>query len=205
MNRRTLVAFLALSVTPLAVIAGPITVTINTPTVPAGAVYLDLQFNPFNSPLSAVATLTDFQQSGYAFGATDSSTGVTGSFEAPPLVIPNDQGLANFYTRAVTTFGTSFTFTLNFSGPAVGGGSTDSSEFFVFLEDSDFSPLFGTLDNGAIATVLLDGKGGITTQDGNFGTDGSTLVTASAAVPEPATFALGALGIGVLAFLRRRD
>ena len=72
--------------------------------------WIDLSFNQANAAdsLSAVASISNFVQSGYTFdGVAQTTSGVTGDLTNPPLVIPNDQGAANYYSQHVVNWGVS--------------------------------------------------------------------------------------------------
>jgi hypothetical protein len=114
---------------------------------------------------------------------------VTGSFAAPPVVIPNNQGGANYYDEIVTTWGQSFSFLVTLDTAA-----TDS-RFFVFLLDSGFNPIVSPLGLGEVANVFLDSSG-VPTSHSSIFPGGSA--TVSAVVPEPATGWLLAASLGAL-------
>lgn len=199
MTRRTLLSLIAFTLAAGTAQADILTylVSVDTTGLPAGAGYIELQFNQANALTSGVgaATVTQFLSTGYTLGgAAPSSPGVTGSFAAPPLVIPNDQGAANYYDEIVNTWGQSFSFVLSLDSAA-----TDSG-FFVYLLDSGFSPIVGPLGSGEVANLIIDATGGVTPQGSTFA-GGSASV---APVPEPAAGWLLATCLGVLLLLFRR-
>jgi hypothetical protein len=180
-------------------------ITVNTTGLAgSGPGFIEFQFNQANSltSLTATASISLFASSGYTFnaGGSGGSTGVTGSLAAPPIVIPNDAGAANFYDIAVTTFGTSFSFLVTLTGDAIGGSAADGSGFFVFLFDSNFAPIVGPLGSGEIANVIVNPNGS-TTATGSTFTGGSALASE---IPEPGSVLLSFTGLGALALLRRR-
>jgi len=183
------------------------TVTLNTPDFGAPG-WIDFSFNQANSltSLSAVATISSFHQTGYTLDAvTQSTRGVTGSLSALPLVIPNDQGAANFFTQGITNWGSSFSFDVTFSGPAVGGVAADGSAFRVTLFDAGFVPFVSPLADGEVANITIN-PAGILSISGSTFAGGSATVAAAApsAVPEPATAWLLVPAAGALLLTRRR-
>jgi hypothetical protein len=172
-------------------------VFVDTTGISAGPGYIELQFDQANSATSGVgaASISQFLSTGYTLGgAAPPSAGVTGSFAAPPVVIPNDQGTSNYYDEIVTTWGQSFSFLVNLDTAA-----TDSG-FFVFLLDSGFNPIVGPLDFGEVANVTLDSNGVPTSQSSIFPGGSATVSPA----PEPATGWLLAAGLGTLLLAFRR-
>jgi hypothetical protein len=199
MNRPTVLSLITLALAAGTAQASIVSyaVFVDTTGISAGAGYIELQFNQANALTSGVGTasISQFQSTGYTLGgAAPPSAGVTGSFAAPPVVIPNDQGAANYYDEIVTTWGQSFGFLVNLDTAA-----TDSG-FFVYLLDSGFSPIVGPLGLGEVANVFLDSRGVPTSQSSSF-TGGSATVSA---VPEPATGWPLAPGLGVLLLAFRR-
>ncbi|MCX6626723.1 MAG: NF038129 family PEP-CTERM protein [Candidatus Solibacter sp.] len=177
-------------------------VTVNTPDFGAPG-WIDFSFNKslVGTALSATATIWDFQQTGYTLdGATDFTTGVTGSLTAAPLVIPNDGGAANYFSQRILAWGSSFSFTVIFDGPAVGGSGPNGSAFRVTLFDDGFTPFVSPLPDGEVANITIN-------PTGDFSTSGSTFSGGSATVdpvPEPASAWLLAPALGALLLLRRR-
>ena len=164
--------------------------------------YIDVQFNPIvGTPIVATARIANFQQTGFTLpGAfSTSGRGVTGSFNSPPLIIPDDEGAANYYTHDVTAWGSHFSFRVTFDITSPG---TEGATLFLTLLDSSFAPQGGnSLPNGEIPNITLNPDGTGTSDAGAFAA-GSSSVTA---VPEPST-ALGgvlALGVGALVAWRR--
>src|SRR5438552_967429 len=112
MTRRLLLSFAGLLAVSMAAQAGTISylITVTGSNISANPGFIDMQFNQANSltSLSATATISSFTSAGYTFGAPQTSPGVTGSITSLPIVIPNDQGPANFYTQGVNTWGSTF-------------------------------------------------------------------------------------------------
>jgi hypothetical protein len=174
-------------------------VFVDTTGISAGPGYIELQFNQTNTATSGVgaASISQFLSTGYTLGgAAPPSAGVTGSFAAPPVVIPNDQGAVNYYDEIVTTWGQSFSFLLTLDTAA-----TDSG-FFVYLLDSGFNPIVSPLSQGEVAHVFLDSSGVPTSQGSSFAGGSATV----SAVPEPASGWLLAASLGaLLPTFRRRS
>jgi hypothetical protein len=163
--------------------------------------WIDLEFNQANAgtSLAGLADVYNFQQTGYTLGAaTQTTPGVTGTFEAPPVEIPNSVGGVNFYTREVLTWGSSFSFLVDFSGPIIGGTAPDPSDFFVFLFNPDFSSAAGPLPSGAIAQITFNGDGSITPTGSAF----ADVSAGAGQTPEPASILF--VGGGLAAVLLRR-
>jgi hypothetical protein len=178
-------------------------VTLNTPDfgVPG---WIDLSFNQANTDaVSATATIDNVQQTGFTFGTTQTSSGVSGSLSALPVVIPNGVDFANYFTQEVIGWGSLFQSTITLSGPALGSSAPDGSAFRVTLFDENFNPLVTPLPFGDVANIEIGTDGSLTPQGSTFA-DGSASVDPAAAseVPEPATLLLAAGALGAL-LLRR--
>jgi hypothetical protein len=200
----------------LAVLAGASTVasagmltysiTVNTPNFGAPG-WIDFSFNQANAltSLSATATITNFHQTGYTLDTTTQfTTGVTGSLSAPPVVIPNDQDAANFFTQGILSWGSSFGFDVTISGPAVGTAAPDGSAFRVTLFDAGFTPFVSPLADGEVANITINPAGTLTASGSTFDGGGASVAAAVAPVPEPATAWLLAPCVGALLLVRRR-
>ena len=181
-------------------------VTVNTPNFGAPG-WIDFSFNQANSltSLGATATISNFQQTGYMLdAATQSSPGVTGSLVPGPVIIPNDQAGANFFTQGIASWGSAFSFTVLLSGPAVGTAAPDGSAFRLTLFDLNFTPFVSPLPDGEVANITINPNGTLSTSGSTFGGGSATVAAAAAAVPEPATAWLLAPIAAALLFMRRR-
>ncbi len=195
---------LALAFTAAVASAGQIgyIVTVSTPDFGARG-WIDFSFNQANAyaSLPATATIWNFQQTGFTLDGTMQSTpGVSGFLGAGPLIIPNDAAGANYFTQGIPAWGSSFSFTVVFDGPAVGAAAPDGSAFRVALLHYDFSPFVSPLVDDEVANITLNPAG-------DFSTLGSTFDRGSASVdpvPEPAVAWLLAPGLGALLLAARR-
>jgi len=159
-------------------------VFVDTSSIAGQTGYIDLQFNGDlgGTPLTATATITGFSSIGFTYDDSSNflSTGVSGGFDASPLVIPNDPTFAsNEFAQGVTAFGNNFSFLLTISGSAIGGTSDVGSEFYTTLQDTSLSPLIGGSDLGSVASILINANGTVTPQ--------TTADSALSQTPEPGT------------------
>ena len=179
--------------------AGPLyQVTVDTSGLTGGGL-IDFAFNKANTDaLGATATVTGFTSSGFTFdaGSNGSAGAVTGSLDAPPLVIGNDAGAVNYFDEGVTAWGGGFSFLVSFDGPAIGAPSPDVSDFILTLFDPDFNVLDGDIFTGTVdITVGTDGN--LTSQHTGIGS------VSAQALPEPTTWMTGGLA-GLLLLVQRK-
>jgi hypothetical protein len=164
--------------------------------------WMDFQFNQANATdsLSAVATLSSLAFSGdFTLGGTElESAGVSGTIPGP-IIIPNDQGAANYFTQEITTWGNSTSFSITLSGPALGAAAPDGSGFYVYLLDPGFNQIVSppTL-TGEVLNVTIDPSGSAAPTTTSF-TGGASFIT-----PEPSTLVLLLPVLGLLARKLRR-
>lgn len=57
---------------------------------------------------------------------------------------------------------------MTLTGAAIGGSAADGSGFYVFLLDSGFSPIVGSLSSGEVANVIVNPDGTTTAQGSEF-------------------------------------
>lgn len=199
---------LSLLLTLMTAQAGVVSYDVTISTSPALATpgYLEFQFNQANSLTSlgsTTASISNVTQTGYTFGGNGGATpGVTGTLSSLPVVIPNDQAAANYYDEIISIWGTSISFTVTLSGPAVGGSAADGSGFYIFLLDSAFFPLIGPLGNSEAGNILINPDGS-TVAEGSVFASGSLVITPASTVPEPGTVLLSLLGLAGMAAARR--
>jgi len=182
-------------------------VTVNTPNFGAPG-WIDFSFSQANAvdSLSATATISNFQQTGYVLDAATqtSGPGVTGTLIPGPVVIPNDEAGANFFTQGILSWGSTFSFNVLLSGPAVSTAAPDGSAFRVTLFKSDFSFFVSPLIDGEVANITINPAGTLSTSGSTFDGGSATVAAAPSAVPEPATAWLLAPIAAALLLMRRR-
>ena len=198
MTRRTILIAASLAALAGSAFANMVTYTVTVGTAGlTGGGFIDLEFNQANAltSLSGLASVNYFQANGLTLGSTTFiSPGVSGSFAAPPVLIPNHQSAANFYTQEVLNWGTSFDFILTLSGPAVNGAAPDGSTFFVNLLDPSFN--FIGNPSGEVASVVLNPDTTITVNSGPFAGGFSNITPG----PEPGSLTLLGLVLAALAW-----
>ena len=124
---------------------------------------------------------------------------VTGSLDAPPLVIVNDPGL-NDYLHYLT-FGYGITFRATFNLPDNLSGHTSGSTFsFGLTAEDGLTPLLTSDPNGFIGQIGYDETGAFTT------TVLSGAGSITNVIPEPTSLTLVGLGLaaGFALFVRLR-
>ena len=181
-------------------------VTVNTTSINATTGFLDFQFNPGNgTSQSATAVLSNF--SGGVAGAVNSVSGnVTGSLPGTVTMINSTPFQELFQTF---TFGNSFSFLLNLSGPALdtpNGTSTAGTTFGLGLYDSAQNPILTS--QGAttgFAGQMQINLNGSTTPTGFLQSTGapSVVTFVQVVVPEPSAMGLVGLGLALLLVKRR--
>lgn len=186
-------------------------VTVNTSSLAGTAGNVDFQFNPGGgSTQPGLVTISSFS-GGTVVGTASTFGGVAGNLPAT-VTIDNSGGL-NDYFQAFT-FGNSFSFALQFSGPDVNapnGTATSGSAFGLSLYNAGGdTPLLTNNADGFIATanVNLDGTVTISTYPSSGAGSAPVATIVSTSTPEPTTltlFAAPLLAVGGLALRRRRS
>jgi hypothetical protein len=188
-------------------VAAPIgfTVTVNTSAVSGTVGFLDFQFNP-GSPPTQAATAQIFNFTGGIPGATTPDNGNVSGTLPGTLTLMNSTPL-NEYLQGFT-FGSSFSFLLVLSGPAIDspdGTSASGSAFALGMFDSGLNAILTNqgASSGIAAEVDINLNGTASATAFPSATGGQPAVTFQAS-PEPATMLLMALSMaGFLCFRRR--
>jgi hypothetical protein len=165
---------------------------------------LDFQLNPGGLGAAAAnATVTSFQSIG---GILSPSSIVTGNASGSlPGTLMLDNGTAFNDIFQGFTYGSSFSFVLTLSGPAIGSsGGVFGSSFALSLYDAaGVTPLLTTDPNGSVLTINLNTNGTTSVetfpQSPTNSTPVATATPAVSAVPEPPAIVL--LAAGLLAWL----
>jgi hypothetical protein len=172
-------------------------VAVNTSSISGTNGSIDFQFNAGNRETQA-ATVTLSGLSGGTLGSESNTGAVTGG----PLPSAVTIGTGTAYNDLFETFkyGSTLTFTLDFSGPAVNapnGLSTGNSEFFfsMFSDADGYDPVLTSDPNGVAANVTVNPSGSITA---------AAVSPQAAFVPEPGSFALMGSALALLIGTRKR-
>src|SRR5580658_492306 len=183
-------------------------VTVDTTGQLGNSGYIDLQFNPSSLTTQFTsAAVTNFSTDGTldVFG-DDFFDGTSGDVSGTlPGTVSFDNGTTtNEYTQGIT-FGTTISFDLDLSGPAIdlpngeGGGS-----FFLTFYDPSGNPLLTNSSNDAAFEVDINGDGSTSPTAFPNASGGPSVVTYVGptevpAIPEPSMVLLLAGGLAALA------
>jgi hypothetical protein len=188
-------------------------VTVDTSSQSGNGGYIDLQFDPSSfTTQPANADVTNFSTDGtldiFGDNPFDGMSGdVSGTL---PGTVSFDNGTStNEYTQGMT-FGTTISFNVDLSGPAIdlpngeGGGS-----FFLTFYDPSGNALLTNNPNGPAFEVDINGDGSTTATAFANASGGATVVTSAGPTevtptPEPSMVLLLAGGLAAMAAFRRR-
>lgn len=186
--------------------ASPVSlITINTSGIPAGTQgNLDFLFNTGGTPAGAAfASITNFTTTGTLTTSSFSATNATGTLPGPVSLINNNAE----YLQAIR-YGSTISFNLQFSGPAVDSptGSGFGSTFTLSLLNStlDGSFLTSNINDGYILEFNISANGQTTPTTFTTSTGASSVVSIQT-LPEPGAWALSGGGLMVLILLRRKQ
>jgi len=167
-------------------------VTFDTTAILGNSGAVEIQFNPAVFPGAyqpGAVTVTAFELGAGSLGSISSGPdgGASGTLPGPLVILNSD--FYNGIVYNVTTFGSSASLLVDFTGLAyTASGQTDLTTFSVTL--------IGSSSITAVADLLGDSQ-----LDVSFSDPGVNF----SEVPEPATFALMALGLAAAVALRRRS
>jgi PEP-CTERM motif len=188
-------------------------VTVDTSSLSGNAGYIDLQFNPSSfTTQSANAAVTTFSTDGTldAFG-DDPFDGLIGDVTGTlPGTVSFDNGTStNDYTQGMT-FGTTISFHVDLSGPAIDlPNGEDGGSFLLTFYDPSGNPLLTNSPNGAAFEADINPDGSTTATaypNADGGPSVGTFVgpTEVSAIPEPSMVLLLAGGLAAIAAILRR-
>jgi len=168
-------------------------VTVDTSSVNGTSGFLDFQFNPGNSSTqAATATISNF--TGGTFGAPQPGGNVSGTLPATVTFV-NSTALNELFQGF--TYGSSFSFLLTLSGPAIdtpNGIATAGSTFGVGLYDSGSNPILtnqgATTGFAGQVDINLNGTTTSTAWPSN-GAGGASVVTLQMVSPPTISKAFG--------------
>lgn len=169
-------------------------VTADTSGIAGTQGFLEFQFNPASSQsLFATASVTGFQTDGTLTTVYPNAGDATGTL---PSTLSLDNGTAFNDVYQGFTYGTTVSFDVTLSGPAVGTtppGTQFGSTFAFFLEDANSNPLSNS-PSGDAADFAINPDGSVTaTPNPPINPNGPTVGIQP--VPEPYTLLLASLGI----------
>lgn len=170
----------------------------NTTVISGQSGYLDFQFNPGNNAQAATATVMNFSPYGGVLTGPSSATGTVNG-DLPTTVTLGNTAAWNDYFQGFI-FANLLHFSVRLDGPALtapNGTAGSGSEFGFSMYAADgFTPLLTQDPNGfaMTASVMPDGT---TVARYDYGPNTS-------AVPEPSTYALLCISLGVVGYARRK-
>jgi hypothetical protein len=187
--------------------------TVDTTSQTTNQGYIDLQFDPssFTTQFANAAVKNFFTDGSLdSFGA-DTFDGTSGDVSGLlPGTVTFDNGTStNEYTQGIT-FGTTITFNLDLSGPAIDSPNGDGGgSFYLTFYDTLGNTILTNNPNNAAFEVDINGDGSTTPTAFPNASGGTSVVTyvgptEVSAVPEPSMALLVAGGLLGIAALRRR-
>lgn len=178
--------------------AGPITysVTVDTSSINGMPGSFDLEFNPGGAgSLAASAEITSFITKDAMLSPPPGTDGaVSGTLQPGPLTIDNTDQVNDLFESL--TFGTSISFDVTLSGPALDNPnpSASGSILALLLADNNGNALLTTDQTygGAVAVVTVNTDGSTTgiTPPAPDGSTAATVTPQQSSVPEPSSLVL---------------
>jgi PEP-CTERM motif len=177
-------------------------VSVSSPSLTTTSGFIDFQFNPADSSsLFATADLNNFATDGSVGAQAYQSGDATGPAGGPLTTLSFDNGTALNELTYNSVYGTTMSFDLTLSGPALSGGAPSgaSTTFSFTLYDPSGDP-YSTGPGGSIVTIVINPDGSTTgTAYSPSSAGGPTAtVTQQGVVPEPSTLLLSIIGFGTL-------
>ena len=176
-------------------------ISVNTSSIAGTSGSLDFQFNPGAMSQAADAQVLGFTSNG-SLGAPSTTGDASGTL---PGTVSLDNGTAFNDYSAGFTYGSTLTFDVNLSGPALTSpnGTSSSGSSFAFSMFSDGSGTMPTLTSdttdGFAVTIDVNLDGTTTLKNFSNETSAGLLATTT---PEPGTLLLMAAGLAGIVALR---
>ncbi len=208
MHKTTILVFALLFGAIASAMADGVTydVTVDTSSILGTSGSLDFQFNP--GPLvtqTANLQILNFASDGTLVGSPSLTGDVTGTLSST-VTFDNGTGFNDYFTGF--TYGTTLSFVVNLSGPAVTSpdGVSTSGSTFAFSMFSDSAGAIPVLTSDSVngfallANINLDGTTTLT----NTSSELSAAPPGPVGTPEPATILLLTAGLAALALFSKR-
>ena len=166
----------------------------NTTLISGTSGYLDFMFNAGNNSLDATAEVMNFTfpYGGTLVGSPETTGAVSGVL--PATVTLGNTSPKNEYFQGFT-FGNLLHFSVRLDGTALNHpNGSDGSDFGFSMYDASQNPVLTNDPNGFAMTVSVTPSGGT---EAYYGPNTS-------AVPEPSTYALLCISLGVVGYAKRK-
>lgn len=185
-------------------------ITVDTSSLNGLTGNLDFQLNPGGSSAEAVtAVITNFNALGGTLASSNTLTGDASGLLPGQLTLDNGTGFNDIFQGF--TFGTSLSYDVTFSGPALSspGGTFGSSFAFSLYDSSGTTPLLTTDTNGSVVTMNVNASGTISVERfpqaaGNTTPAASDTPVNSVPAPPSLVLLLSAVPVGLVFWRRSR-